>query len=59
MECTVVRCVPPIRQKSCRSPLSKTVAAAAAAEPWFAKLPLDYMLYNRFPWKWCSRRSAM
>ena len=30
---------------------------AAAAETWFAKLPLDYMLHNRFPWKRSGRRS--
>ena len=30
------------------APLSKTVAMAAAAETWFAKLLFDYMLHNRF-----------
>ena len=59
MECTAVRCVRRIRQKWGADPLSKSAAAAAAAKPWFAKLPLDYMLHNTFPWKRCSRRSAI
>ena len=28
---------------------SETAVAAPAAETWFAKLPLDYMLHNTFP----------
>ena len=40
-------------------PLSKTAAAAAATKTWFAKLPLDYMLHNTFPWKRRGPRSAM
>ena len=46
-------------KKVAAAPLSKTAAAAAAAETWFAKLPLDYMLHNRFPWKRSGRRSSM
>ena len=46
-------------KKVAADPLSKTAAAAAAAETWFAKLPLDYMPHNRLPWKWCGRRSPM
>ena len=46
-------------KKVAAAPLSKTAAAAAAAETWFAKLPLDYMLHNRFPWKQSGRRSSM
>ena len=41
------------------APLSKTAAASAVAETWFAKLPLDYMLHCTFPWNRCGRRSAM
>ena len=41
------------------APLSKTATAAAADKTRFAKLPLDRMLRNRFPWKMCRRRSAM
>ena len=46
-------------KKVAAAPLSKTAAAAAAAETWFAKLPLEYMLHNRFPWKRSGRRSSM
>ena len=46
-------------KKVAAAPLSKTAEAAAAAETWFAKLPLDYMLHNRFPWKRSGRRSSM
>ena len=46
-------------KKVAAAPLSKTAAAAAAAKTWFAKLPLDYMLHNRFPWKRSGRRSSM
>ena len=46
-------------KKVAAAPLSKTAAAAAAAETWFAKHPLDYMLHNRFPWKRSGRRSSM
>ena len=46
-------------KKIAAAPLSKTAAAAAVAKTWFAKQPLDYMLYNRFPWKRSGRRSSM
>ena len=46
-------------KKVAAAPLSKTAAAAAAAETWFAKHPLDYMLHNNFPWKRSGRRSSM
>ena len=39
--------------------LSKTSAATAAPKMWFAKLPLDYMLHNRVPWKRCCRPCTM
>ena len=39
--------------------LSKTAAVVAAAQTWFAKPPLDYMLHNTYPWKRCGRRSSM
>ena len=45
-------------KKVAAAPLSKTAATAAAAETWFAKLQLDYMLHNRFPWKRSGRRSS-
>ena len=46
-------------KKMSQTRCEKTATAAPAAEAWFAKLPLDYMLHNTHPWKWCGRRSSM
>ena len=46
-------------RKVAADPLSKTAAATAVAETWLAKLLIDYMPHNTYPWKRCGRRCSV
>ena len=56
MECNAVRYVHRIRQRKLPQTVVKT---ASGAKTWLAKLPLDCMLQNTSPWKWCGRHRPM
>ena len=59
MECTAVRCVRRIRQKSCRSPAVKNCRSRHVIRQTPVRLYSVYMLHNRFPWKRSGRRSPV